>query len=325
MTATAATAATAPPAPTRVAVVGGGQNCEHEVSLASAVAVADALDPASYDVVRLTIGPDGAWRVGDRALPLGEAVAVLQSCAAVLPVVHGPRGEDGTLAALCELAGVAYVGSGVAAGALAMDKWATKLVAQALGIATAPAVLLTAAGAATYAWTHPVVVKPVAAGSSHGVSMVREAAQLPDALEAALALDDRVLVEDVVIGREVDVAVLGTADGGRLVPPALEVVVDGWFDHEAKYGGGADFRIPAPLEDVERKALEEAALAVYDALGCAGVARVDFFVTPDGPVLNEVNTMPGFTAQSQVPKMFAAAGLSYAELLDRLVRDVLPR
>lgn len=311
------------PARTRVAVVGGGQSCEHAVSIASAAAVADALDPATYDVVRLTIATDGGWHHADRVLELGEAVSLLQTCAVVLPVVHGPRGEDGTLAALCELAGVAYVGSGVGAGALAMDKWATKLVAGALGIATAPGLLLTATSAATYAFTHPVVVKPVAAGSSHGVSLVRDAAELAVALDAALALDDRVLVEDVVVGREVDVAVLGSADGGRVVSPALEVVVDGWFDHAAKYGGGADFRIPAVLDEVERTALEEAALAVYDALGCAGVARVDFFVTAGGLVLNEVNTMPGFTEQSQVPKMFAAAGLPYADLLDRLVRDVL--
>ncbi len=314
----------APATRTRVAVVGGGQSCEHDVSLASAAAVGDALDPTAYDVVRLTIDPDGSWREGGRRLALGQAVVVLQSCAAVLPVVHGPRGEDGSLAALCELAGVPYVGSGVGAGALAMDKWATKLVAGALGIATAQGVLLTAATASAYAWTHPVVVKPVAAGSSHGVSLVREAADLPAALDAALALDDRVLVEDLVVGREVDVAVLGTADGGRVVSPALEIVVDGWFDFEAKYGGGADFRVPAALSERARKDLEQAALAVYDALGCGGVARVDFFVTDDGPVLNEVNTMPGFTEQSQVPKMFAAAGVTYADLLDRLVRDVLP-
>ncbi|WP_307861870.1 D-alanine--D-alanine ligase [Nocardioides sp. SYSU D00065] len=315
------------PAPirTRVAVVGGGQNCEHEVSLASAASVAAALDPAAYDVVRLTIGRDGTWcDQDDRPLPLGEAVTLLQGCDVVLPVVHGPRGEDGSLAALCELAGVPYVGSGVGAGALAMDKWATKLVAEAIGIPTAPGVLLTAGTAATYDWTRPVVVKPVAAGSSHGVSLVADPGMLEEALRTALALDDRILVEDVVVGREIDVAVLGTADGSRVVSPALEIVVDGWFDHDAKYGGGAEFRVPAALPDPERTALEEAALAVYDALGCRGVARVDFFVTDAGLVLNEVNTMPGFTEQSQVPKMFAAAGMSYGALLDRLVRDVLP-
>lgn len=314
---------TGPPR-TRVAVIGGGANCEHAVSLASAAAVAAALDPATYDVVRLTIDPHGTWLdAGGRPIGLSGAVCVLRGCDVLVPVVHGPRGEDGTLAALGDLAGLRYVGSGVRAGALAMDKWTTKLVANAVGVATAPGVLLTRATADRYAWTHPVVVKPVAAGSSHGVALVADPADLAAAIAAALALDDRVLVEDVVIGREIDLAVLGRPDGSRLVAPTLEIVVDGLFDHDDKYGGGADFRIPALLDGTEQKALEDAAIAVYGALGCAGVARVDFFLTADGPVLNEVNTMPGFTEQSQVPKMFAAAGISYPALLHLLVQDVL--
>jgi D-alanine-D-alanine ligase len=304
---------------TRVAVVGGGRSCEHDVSLASAAAIADVLDPARYRVLRLTIDRDGDW-VG---LGLAGAVEALRRCDVVVPALHGPHGEDGTLAALCELAGVPYVGSGVRAGALAMDKWATKLVAGAVGVSTAPGTLLTPAGAASYEWTHPVVVKPVAAGSSHGVTLVDHGAALPPALAAAFALDGRVLVEDVVLGREVDLAVLGRPDGFRVVAPALEVVADGIFDLAAKYDGSADFRVPAPLGDVERKALENAAVAVYDALGCAGVARVDFFLTDEGPVLNEVNTMPGFTQHSQVPRMFAAAGTSYGRLVDLLVQDAL--
>ncbi|MCD4525305.1 D-alanine--D-alanine ligase [Nocardioides sp. cx-173] len=309
---------------TRVAVIGGGQSCEHEVSLASAASVAGALDPAAYDVVRLTIDPHGTWLDGgQRPIGLAGAAHVLRGCDVVLPVVHGPRGEDGTLAALCELAGLPYVGSRVGAGALAMDKWATKLVAEAVGIRTAPAALLTAATAPTYLWTHPVVVKPVAAGSSHGVSLVERPGQLAAALDAALALDDRVLVEDLLVGREVDIAVIARPDGSRLLSPPLEVVVDGLFDHDAKYGGGADFRVPASLTETEGKAVKDAALAVFDALGCRGVARVDFFVTDAGVVLNEVNTMPGFTAHSQVPRMYAAAGLPYPALLDLLVRDAL--
>ncbi len=310
-----------PPDKTRIAVIGGGQNCEHDVSLASAASVAAALDPAAYDVVPLTIGRDGTWR--DRGLrPIGlcGAAQVLRGCDVAFPVVHGPRGEDGALAALCELAGIAYVGSGVRPGALAMDKWATKLVAAAVGIATAPGRLVTSETAAHQRWTHPVVVKPVAAGSSLGVSLVTEPAALRPALDAALALDSRVLVEDVVVGREIDVAVLRRADGSLLVPPALEIVADGLFDYDTKYGGHATFRVPAPLGEVDAKALEGAALAAYDALGCAGVARVDFFLTEDGPVLNEVNTVPGMTEHSQVPRMFAAAGMSYPELLDELVR-----
>jgi D-alanine-D-alanine ligase len=155
------------------------------------------------------------------------------------------------------------------------------------------------------------------------VKLVRRPEELAGALEAAFALDDRVLVEEVVVGREVDVAVLGRPGGARVVAPALEVVVDGVFDHATKYDGSACFRVPAPLTDPERAALEAAAVAVYDALGCAGVARVDFFLTARGLVLNEVNTMPGFTEHSQVPRMFAAAGTSYADLLDLLVRDAL--
>jgi len=306
---------------TRVAVIGGGQNCEHEVSLASAASVAAALDPTTYDVVPLTIGRDGTWRDrGLRPIGLSGAAQVLRGCDVVFPVVHGPRGEDGALAALCELAGLPYVGSGVRPGAIAMDKWATKLVAQAVGIATAPGVLVTAATAGHLRWTHPVVVKPVAAGSSQGVSLVSSADALRPALDAALAIDDRVLVEDVVEGREIDVAVLRCADGGVVASPALEIVVDGLFDYDAKYGGHADLRVPAALDEVDAKALEDAALTAYDALGCSGVARVDFFLTDGGPVLNEVNTVPGMTEHSQVPRMFAAAGLGYADLLDQLVR-----
>ncbi|MFC7497369.1 MULTISPECIES: D-alanine--D-alanine ligase family protein [unclassified Nocardioides] len=306
---------------TRVAVIGGGQNCEHDVSLASAASVAAALEPSRYDAVPLTIGRDGTWRDrGLRPIGLSGAAQVLRGCDVVFPVVHGPRGEDGALAALCELAGLPYVGSGVRPGAIAMDKWATKLVAGAAGLATAPGLLVTAATAAHLRWTHPVVVKPVAAGSSRGVSLVRSADALRPALDAALALDDRALVEDVVVGREIDVAVLRCADGTLLAAPALEIVVDGLFDYDAKYGGHADFRVPARLTEVDAKALEDAALTAYDALGCSGVARVDFFLTEDGPVLNEVNTAPGMTQHSQVPRMFAAAGLSYPALLDELVR-----
>ena len=305
----------------RVTVIGGGRSCEHDVSLASAAAIAAALDPCAYDVVRLTLGRDGVWRDHEGGpLGLAGAVQVLRSCDVAVPALHGPHGEDGTIAALCDLAEVPYVGSGVAAGALAMDKWATKLIAQALGIAVAPGVLLTSP---SYCWTRPVVVKPVASGSSYGVSVVRSAADLPAALAAAFAVDDRVLVEDLVVGREIDLAVLGLPGGGRTVAPALEIVVDGVFDLATKYDGSAEFRVPAPLAAADRAALERAAVAVYDALGCAGVARVDFFLTADGPVLNEVNTMPGFTEHSQVPRMFAAAGTPYADLLDLLVRDAL--
>jgi D-alanine-D-alanine ligase len=308
----------------RVVVIGGGRNCEHDVSLASAAAVASALTEAGHEAVRLTIDRAGVWRDHeDRPIGLAGAVHVLRSCAVAIPMLHGPHGEDGTLAALCDLADVPWVGSPLGAGALAMDKWVTKLVAGALGIATAPARLLTRAQ--PYAFTHPVVVKPVTAGSSHGVTLVREAAALGPALDAAFAHDDRILVEDLVIGREIDLAVLGRPDGTRIVAPALEIVVPGGaiFDYAAKYDARPEFLIPAPLDEVARKNLEQAAVSMYDALGCAGVARVDFFLTDDGPVLNEVNTTPGFTEHSQAPRMFAANGMPLPALLDLLVKDVL--
>jgi D-alanine-D-alanine ligase len=309
---------------TRVVVIGGGRSAEHRVSLASADAAAAALRDYGHDVVTLTIGRDGTWHDQDRhAIGLAGAVHVLGTTDVVVPMLHGPRGEDGTLAALCDLAGVAYVGSGLSAGALAMDKWVTKLVAEAIGITTAPGRLLTGETAPAYSFTHPVVVKPVAAGSSQGVSLVRAADALPSALAAAFDHGDRVLIEDVVEGREIDLAVLGRPDGTRVVAPALEIVADGIFDFAAKYGGSADFRVPARLTDMQRKSLEQAAVGMYDALGCAGVVRVDFFWSGDQPVLNEVNTTPGFTGASQVPKMFTVAGLTYAELLDLLIRDAI--
>lgn len=315
----------------RVAVIGGGTSCEHDVSVASAGAVATALAPA-HDVIGLTIGRDGTWfdATGEPlatsvAASLAAAVTIISSADVVMPAVHGPVGEDGTLAALFDLAGIAYVGSGVRGGAMAMDKWATKLVARELGITTARSTLVTSARR-TLVYDQPVVVKPVAAGSSHGVTLVASAEALQPAIDHALGLDDRVLVEELLVGLEIDVAVLERADGGRFVGPALEIVVgDGLFDTERKYDGSADFRVPADLDEALRKEIEVAALELFDALGCAGVARFDFFVTSKGVVLNEVNTMPGLTAESQVPRMFAAAGLPYAALLDELVRGAPSR
>lgn len=308
---------------TRVAVVGGGANSEHEVSLASAAAVCAALS-STYDVVPVTITRSGEWcdRAG-RPLGIHEAVAVLTSCDVVFPAVHGTGGEDGALAALCGLAGVPCVGSPAVAGAIALDKQLTKVVATSVGIAVAAGQVLTRAAADHFCWSGPVVVKPVTAGSSQGVSLVESPDDLEQALKEAFAHDDRALVEDVVRGREIDVAVLGTADGARLVPPPLEIVGDGVFDYDLKYGGAADLRVPAAVTADERDLLGASAVRMYDALCCRGLARIDFFLTGDGPVLLEVNTMPGLTEHSQAPRMFAAAGISYSELLDRMVADAL--
>jgi D-alanine-D-alanine ligase len=307
-----------------VVVIGGGRNSEHDVSLASAAAVVAALDPARYDVVPMTIDREGEWRDARGAiLGFGPAIEILRASDLVIPMVHGRHGEDGTLAAVCELVGTPYVGSGVGAGAVGMDKHVTKLLAGAAGIPTAPGVLLDRASAHAYRFRHPVVVKPCTAGSSVGVSLVTDAADLRAAIDGALAVDDRVLVEDVIVGREIDIAVLRRSDGTILVSPPLEIEADGLFDHATKYSGEAVFHVPAVLDADTGSELEAAAVRMYDALGCSGVARIDFFVTADGPVLIEVNTSPGFTEQSQVPRMFEAAGIHYAALLDLLIADAM--
>lgn len=311
---------------TRVLVIGGGQNSEHEVSLASARGVADALRTIGHEVRTATISPRGVWDAAPAATPaesLAAAVPQLAWADVVFPAVHGERGEDGALAALCALAGVPVVGSDARAGAIGMDKHATKLVADAAGLRTARGVVVAAEAIAEVEIDGPVVVKPVSAGSSHGVSLVRDQSELLAALRVAASLAERVLVEEVVEAREIDVAVLREADGQRWAAPPLEIHAAGLFDTAMKYDGTARFTVPAALTAAESTALTRAALTMFDALGCAGVARMDFFLTDDGPVLNEVNTMPGLTAASQVPRMFAAAGVTYPELMDRLVRAAL--
>lgn len=314
-----------------VVVIGGGTSSEHEVSRNSARAIAGALSRDSYDVIELVIRPDGSWASatgGPLADDLADAVRILQNADVVIPALHGPHGEDGTIAALLDLVGVPYVGSGVAAGAVAMDKGLTKLLAVEAGIAVADATRVTAADDPRLSdIALPVVVKPTRAGSSHGVALVPAGGRdaLPGAIEAALALDDSVLIERVVVGREVDVAVLERPDGSLTCAPALEIVVPagGVFDAASKYEREPDFRVPADLPADVVDALAEAARTMFRALGCRGMARVDFFVTDGGVVLNEVNTFPGFTARSQVPRMFAAAGVSYPQLLDALIATAL--
>lgn len=314
-----------------VAVIGGGTGSEHEVSLASAAAIAGALDRTRYDIVELTIGRDGIWAqtgAGPLADDLADAVRVLGRSDVVIPALHGPHGEDGTVSALLDLIGVPYVGSGVFAGAVAMDKAATKLVATEAGVATAPGIQVRSAGDPRLARVAvPAVVKPNRAGSSHGVSVVRARGEVVPAVEAALALDDSVLVEGFVRGREVDVAVIEHPDGRLECGPLLEIGVpeDGIFDTAGKYDSEPDFRIPAAVSESERTALEDAAVTMFEVLGCRGLARVDFFLVDGVPVLNEVNTFPGFTARSQVPRMFAAAGVTYPQLLDILIGTALVR
>lgn len=322
---------TEPASPITVVVIGGGASSEHAVSLASAAAIAAALDRTRYEVIELVIRPDGSWAsaaAGHLSGDLSEAVQILERADVVIPALHGPRGEDGTIAALLDLIGVPYVGSGVFAGAVAMDKQATKLLALAEGIQVAGGIRVTDVDDPAIATAPlPAVVKPSRAGSSHGVTLVRRRTDLHAAVAAALALDDSALVEQLLVGREVDVAVLEHPDGTLVCGPPLEIVLPegALFDTAGKYDREPDFRVPTELDPAVRAELERAAITMFRALGCRGVARVDFFVTADGIVLNEVNTFPGFTSRSQVPRMFAAAGLSYGELLDVLIATAFTR
>jgi D-alanine-D-alanine ligase len=313
----------------RIAVVGGGANDEHDVSLASAAAVTRAATTLGLDVVALPIARNATWcRTDGAPLSAAEAVALLTACDVAWPVLHGVDGEDGAAAGLLRLIGVPVVGSPVRAGAVAMDKWVTKVVAEALGIRTADGVLVGAdESAEDVDLALPVVVKPVSGGSSNGVSVVRRRAELAVALDLARSAGEGVLVERFVRGREVDVALFRDRDGALRAGSTLEIGVDAGdvFGREQKYDGSAVFTVPARLTDAEHADLLRAARTLYDALGCAGLARFDFFVTAAGPVLNEVNTTPGCTEQSQVPRMYAAVGLGYAELVRAVIEAALQR
>ena len=355
---------------TRLAVVFGGRSTEHAISCVSAGSILAAVDRDRYDVVAIGITTEGRWVLApdDPALlalsgrelpsvkdgqavalpgdptagglvPLEDGPALLGQVDVVFPVLHGPYGEDGTLQGLLELAGVPYVGSGVLASAAAMDKSVARVLLAGAGIAVTPAVTVRAARWAAdrdgvvdevRALGLPVFVKPARGGSSIGISKVRDLAELPAAVEQALRCDPKVLVEAMVVGREVECGILEDADGRpqASVPAEVRVVGDhDFYDFEAKYLDAAtELDVPADLPQEVTDRVQAVARTAYDALDCEGLARVDFFVGPDGELtVNEVNTMPGFTPTSMFPRMWAASGVDYPELVDRLVQAALRR
>ena len=271
-------------------------------------------------------------------VPLEDGPGLLGTVDVVFPVLHGPYGEDGTIQGLLELAGVPYVGAGVLASAAAMDKAVAKRLLAAEGLAVAPSVLVRSAdwdrdpGAVERAVADlglPVFVKPARGGSSIGISKVSAAGDLAAALATAFAADPKVVVEAAVTGREVECGVLDGPDGPEASLPAeVRVVGDyDFYDFDAKYLDAAtELDVPAVLPDDVLAAVRAQALTAWRALDCEGLARVDFFVAEDGSlVVNEVNTMPGFTATSMYPRMWAASGVAYPELVDRLVASALRR
>jgi D-alanine-D-alanine ligase len=326
----------------RVAVVAGGRSSEHEISLASARSVLEALDPERYETTTIAIGRDGRWALGPGLQGIAdESVTVTQSLPVladskpaealgtvdvVLPVLHGPFGEDGTVQGLLEPAGVPYVGAGVAASALCMDKDLFKAVLRDRGIPVCRSVTLRPGDPVEHPFACPVFVKPARLGSSVGISKVRAETELAGAVELAFRHDDKVLVEEFQDGVEVECGVLGNREPVASVVGEIVAHAD-WYDYAAKYDeGGMELVVPARISEAAAERVRELAVASFVATDCEGMARVDFFVHRDGEVVvNELNTIPGFTATSVYAKLFDSSGVPYAELLDRLVQLALER
>ncbi len=331
----------------RVAVLAGGRSSEHEISLASARSVVAALDPERYETVVVEIDRRGRWELASEVRPIGSdpvaldiapnvetlpvvahsaPAATLGQVDVVLPILHGPFGEDGTVQGLLELAGVPYVGAGVAASALCMDKDLFKAVLRDRGIRVARNVTLREGDAPVHDFPYPVFVKPARLGSSVGISKVRSDEELAPAVELARRHDDKVLIEEGIDGVEVECGVLGNRDPIASVVGEIVAHAD-WYDYSAKYDeGGMDLVIPprVPQEAIER--VQELSVQAFRATECEGMARADCFVRADGEVLiNELNTIPGFTATSVYAKLFEASGIPYEELLERLVKLALER
>ena len=358
-----------------VAIVFGGRSSEHSVSCATAAGVMQAIDRDVYDVLPIGIAKDGRWVLasGDiAALELspghlpevdGSGVGVLVPLSTterslsilepgappkalgevdvVFPLLHGPFGEDGTIQGLLELADIRYVGSGVLASAVMMDKHYMKVVFTGHGLAVGPHVVITdrewqrdpvASMDAVASLDWPVFVKPARAGSSMGITKVSEHEALRAAIEVAREHDPKVIVESGIIGREIECAVLEGRDGAA--PRTSEVgeieVVQGhdFYDFDAKYLAESDVELtcPAKVPDDVADEVRRVAAAAFEAAGCEGLARVDCFYTEHGDVIiNEINTMPGFTPQSMYPRMWAASGLDYPDLIDELIQLALAR
>ncbi|WP_419391016.1 D-alanine--D-alanine ligase family protein [Demequina sp. SO4-13] len=353
-----------------VAVLFGGRSSEHAVSCATAGGVLEAIDRDRWDVVAVGITEDGRWvpasddardwRIRDGALPRVAAddrtvlpprdatertwrvlakdgrASALADVDVVLPLLHGPFGEDGTIQGALELIDVRYVGSGVLASAVGMDKVYMKIVLRAAGLPVTPDVVLNpgespdAKRAEIEALGMPLFVKPARAGSSMGISKVSEWSQLDAAVAAALKHDPKVLVEKAVIGREIETAVLDGPEG-PVASPAGEIVTGGgreFYDFEAKYldEAAVDLRCPTVLPDDVAPRVADMALRAFQAVGAESLARVDVFVAEDGTItVNEINTMPGFTSTSMYPRMWAAAGVTYPELIETLLTGALAR
>jgi D-alanine-D-alanine ligase len=357
-------------------VIFGGRSSEHSISCVTAAGVLRAIDRSVYDVIPIGVTPSGRWvlatddparweltagalpevkdgdgpsvlapaEAGDARLQVlepGQLPRPLAEVDVVLPLLHGPFGEDGTLQGLLELTDVRYVGSGVLASAASMDKHIMKILLRDAGLPIGEHIVLMPGDWHRHndrvrddieelGW--PVFVKPARAGSSIGITKVHGPGELDAAIEVALRHDPKLVVETMIEGREIECAVLASADGGVAVtslPGEIEMISGHeFYDFEAKYLDEAGVRLtcPADLPPEVTRRVRELSVRTFEAMGCEGLARVDFFVRSNGDVVvNEINTMPGFTPFSMYPRMWAATGLDYPELIDRLLRLALTR
>ncbi len=364
-------------APVRVAILFGGRSSEHAVSCVTAAGVLGAIDRGKYDVVPIGIAKNGQWVLvgeeiegwslaagalpevaageqsvslvhlgGGHQLVVSEAAQVPQELGAVdvvFPLLHGPWGEDGTIQGLLELSDTRYVGAGVLASALGMDKHFMKVVFEAAGLAVGPYVAVTDRD-----WTvnpakvrervaalgFPVFVKPARAGSSMGISKVESLDELDAAIAEAREHDLKLVIEAGIVGREIEIAVLEGrgSEAPRVSLPGEIAMLDGahhaFYDFEAKYvqGNAVNLSCPADMPAADVARIQERAALAFDAVAAEGLSRVDFFYTTSGElIINEINTMPGFTPSSMYPQMWEASGLSYADLIDELIQLALHR
>ena len=320
--------------PLRVAVLSGGRSSEHDVSLASGESVAAGLRAGGHAVLEVRLERDGTWQHDGNELALTPGRGLLDADVA-FPVLHGPFGEDGTVQGLLELLDVPYVGSGVLASAVCLDKVVAKELMARAGIAQ-----VAYAGIRAPRWQAeraavlaeladlglPVFVKPARLGSSVGIVKVVAAQELAAALDGAFAHDPCVIVEAMSGGTEVECSVLGSTRAAEASEPG-EIVIDAdWYDFAAKYEPGAmQLRVPAAISAAARDELRAIAVAAFARFGCSGLARADFFVEGERVLLNELNTMPGFTPTSVYAKLWEASGLAYAELVERLCALAIER
>jgi D-alanine-D-alanine ligase len=322
--------------PLYVAVLGGGRSSEHEVSLASAASIRGGLEQAGHTPIDVEVGRDGVWRRDAQEIAMVPGRG-LQGADVVFPALHGPFGEDGTVQGLLECLDVPYVGAGVYASALCMDKVAFKDLMSHCGV---PQVEYRAVRSDQFARDPdgvleglaelglPVFVKPARLGSSVGIGRAACADELPPALEAAFAHDPLAIVEAAARGLEVECSVIGNGEPIASHPGEILLGGDdsGWYDYEAKYTPGAmELIVPARVPTDVRERIRQLAVEVFRTVGCRGLARVDFFVEGERVLVNELNTMPGFTTTSVFASLFEADGVPYPQLLDRLLELALDR